>query len=56
MSDHTVDSDNSNLSIKNGRNINLLGGNSDSASLWQDGDSDRKCICQNPWVNLEEGG
>ncbi len=47
LSDHTGESDNSYSfwqysDITNGRNIDLLGGNADSESQWQGGDSDQQ--------------
>ncbi len=56
--DHTGDSYNSSSfryhsDITNGRNIDLLGGDSDSDSEWQGEDSDRQPIyVRIPWVSL----
>ncbi len=57
-SDHTGDSDNSSSfryhsDITNGRNIDLLGGDSVSDSSWQGEDSDWQTVSVRiPWVSL----
>ncbi len=56
LSDHSEDSDNSAFQysdITNGRNVHLLGGDSDSESSWQGGNSERNIFCVRiPWVSL----
>ncbi len=46
MSDYTADSDNNITDITNGRNIDIMGGDSDSDSSWQGENSDRQTISQ----------
>ncbi len=58
QSDNTGNSDNNSSfqhhsDIANGRNIDLLGGESESESSYQDGDSDTETFSVRfPWVNL----
>ncbi len=44
------------LTLKNGRNIDLSVGDSDSESSWQIGDSDRHNFVIIPWINLGAWG